>query len=653
MSSNRRLVAIMFTDMVGSTAATQRDEASALVLLHEHEELLRPLFIAYQGREVKSMGDGFLVEFESALKATQCAVEIQRQIHERNAKKGAAPIQLRIGIHLGDVEQRGSDIFGDAVNIASRIQPVAEPGGICVSNAVQEQVRNKISDRLEKLPPTVLKGLQVAMDVYRVILPWDAAVPLSGGSPRTRLAVLPLANISPDPKDEYFADGLTEELITVLSKIRELRVIARTSVNSYKSATRSISQIGSELGVGSVLEGSVRKSGNRLRITLQLIDVVTQEHAWAESYDRELDDVFAIQGEIAEKTAGALRLELLGSERRSIRKKPTSDLPAYNLYLRGIHASHGTSYETFAEAIEFLEEAIQKDPNFVAACTALANVYIGLAGETLAPGKAFARARELMAKSLQLDPDSSDAHLVRANLAAQDDLNWAVAEMEYKRAISLNPSGEQAHFWYAFLLRALQRYDEAIEEIRIATELDPLWPLLGYVLGDTYIASGDLKAGLAVAEGLRDRDPQNGEAHAFLCAIYLRSGQMDKARKELEMAVEPAALSAQVSRAALWARLGKPEEARRYVREFLDPAQTRYVGPWWLAGLYSCLGEKEAALEVLERDEKEGSKGGLWFHYQDTAFDPIRGDPRFRSLVKRLNLPVDEAGTAPQSGMKR
>ncbi len=586
------------------------------------------------------------MEFDSALKATQCAVEIQRRIHERNAKKDASPLRLRIGIHLGDVEQRGSDIFGDAVNIASRIQPVAEPGGICISNAVQEQVRNKISDRLERLPPAKLKGLEGPVELYRVVLPWEVSVSPAPGSQRARLAVLPLANISPDPKDEYFADGLTEELITVLSKIRELRVIARTSVSQYKGSSKSVSQIGAELGVASVLEGSVRKAGNQLRITLQLIDVATEEHTWAESYDRELANVFAIQGEIAEKTAGALRVELLGPDRESIRKRPTSNLTAYNLYLKGLHAGHGASYEFYAEAIKFFEEAIQKDPSFGVVHAVLANEYISLAGETVAPNEAFPRARELIAKALELDPNSSEAHLARANLAMQDDFNWAVAEMEFERAIALNPSSAQAHFWYAMLLRILQRYDEAIDELRTASELDPLWKLLESSLGETYVRSGDFATALSLAEEQRDRDPGDADPHLLLGFIYLRAGRRPEAQREAELAVGPLDLGDRRRRAALWALLGKPDEARKIVAEMQDPARGQYASPWQLAALLSSMGEKEAALAVLERDEREGGKGGLWFHSGEVAFDPIRRDPRFQSLLRNLNLPGDEKGSA-------
>ena len=235
VASGRRLAAVMFTDTVGYTASTQTNEGRSLELLRQQTELLRPVVALHQGREIKSTGDGFLVEFDSALKAVQCAINIQRRLFERNSEGGQTPIRIRIGIHLGDVVQNGTDILGDAVNIAARIEPLAEPGGVCVSGAVYEQVRTKVPDKLEKLAPKALKGLQDPMDVYRIVLSWNESNHGSHDQDAepadpTRLAVLPFANISPDPNDEYFADGLTEELIANLSLVPGLKVIALTSV---------------------------------------------------------------------------------------------------------------------------------------------------------------------------------------------------------------------------------------------------------------------------------------------------------------------------------------------------------------------------------------------------------------------------------------
>jgi len=636
----------MFTDIVGYTALTQADEESALRLLREQEDLVRPLLPAYQGREIKATGDGFLVEFESALRAVQCAIDIQQHFQERNARAGVQPIQLRIGIHLGDVEERGGDVYGDAVNIASRIQPLARPGGICLSAEVSTQLRGKIPNRFEKLESKPLKGLRLPVDVFRVVLPWETPEPTLDGSARPRLAVLPLTNISPDPSDEYFADGLTEELISSLSRLRGLRVIARTSVGQYKSTSKTVAQIGDELGVSSVLEGSVRKAGNRLRITLQLIDAGTQDHIWASSYDRELDDVFAIQTEIAEKTASALKLELLPPERESIQKEPTTNIAAYDLYLQGIHIDRQSVYEGLTESIPFFEEAIRTDPGFSQAYAHLANVLIGLAGDTLPAGATFRRAQELVARALELDPNSSDAHLARGNLALQHDLDWETAEAGFKRAISLNPSNANAHLWYAFLLRSVERYDDALREFRATAELDPLWPVPQWGLRTVQCLLGDTASAIVSAEAARDREPANPYVHVRLGHMYADAGRMDDALVEAELSAGSVPTRVEVDRAYLWVRLGKSGEARRLLEALEAAARARHASPSWIAGLYAAIGEKEKALEWLERDGGEGAKS-LWLRHQWSAYDPIRDDPRFRSMLERLHLPT---GDKPDTG---
>jgi adenylate cyclase len=645
VAATRRLAAIVFTDIAGYTSLAQSDEAGALRLLQEQERLIRPLLETHRGRKVKSIGDGLLIEFRNALDAVECAVDLQQQLHERNAREGERPLRLRVGIHLGDVQRRGTDIFGDAVNIASRVEPLADPGGVCLSAQVYDQVHNKVPYQLRKLGPKSLKGVQEPMEIYQVVLPWVGREPTPGAPQLPRLAVLPLANISPDPKDEYFADGLTEELISALSKIRDLRVIARTSVSQFKSTTKTVSQIGAELGATSVLEGSVRKAGNRLRIALQLIDAGTQDHIWASTYDRELDDVFAIQTEIAEKTASALRLELLAPERESIRKEPTANLAAYDLYLKGIYAARRL-WAGETESIKFFEEAIRNDPGFSQAYAQLADVFIGLAGNTLAHDEAFPRARELVAKALELDPNSSEAHMARGNLALQYDHDYGLAEAEFKRAISLKPSNAKAHFWYVILLRALTKYDNAMKESRTAAELDPLWGPPRFQLREVQCLTGDFAAAIASAEAERDREPENPDCHNDLGLIYAEAGRMADARREAELSagcVSKGILNMEWTEwrlAVLWAQVGKPEEARRLLRELEETSRTKHVSPTWIAGVCASLGEKEKAFEWLEANNGEGASG-LWIHYENTAFDSIRDDPRFRTMLEKLNLPTE------------
>jgi len=330
----RRLATVMFTDIVGYSSLTQKNERLALELLEEHRKIVRPIVTRHNGHEIKTMGDAFLIEFGSALEATQCAVDMQKTLHSHNEQSTVERrIHLRIGIHLGDVLKRQNDVLGDAVNIASRIERLAEADGICISQQVYDQVRNKIDCPIENLGSHQLKNIDYPIDVHRMLWEKDETAKLS--LDRKRIAVLPFLNISPDPKDEYFADGLTEELIARLSMISGLKVIARTSIMRYRGTAKSVREIGKELESGSVIEGSVRKAADRLRVTAQLIDATTQEHLWVQNYDRQLEDVFAIQTEVAQNVADALKTQLLGEERRRIEKKPTGDIGAYTLYLKG------------------------------------------------------------------------------------------------------------------------------------------------------------------------------------------------------------------------------------------------------------------------------------------------------------------------------
>ena len=291
--SKRRLAAIMFTDMVDYTSLSEKNEVLALSLLEEQRKLLRPVFGKHSGREIKTLGDGFLVEFSSALEAVRCGLDVQFLMNTRNQAVSAEQrIMLRVAIHLGDVEHRDGDVYGDAVNVASRIQSLAEPGGVCITQQVFDHVRNSDEFRVEALGEARLKNVRSPFEIYRV-LPAEAKLVSTKGplTDHLRIAALPLAIISSDSQDEYFANGLTEEIINTLSSIPALRVIARTSVMRYKEAKKTAAEIGRELNVGTILDGSVRKAGNRVRIAVQLIDVTSEEPIWAENYDRELEDV--------------------------------------------------------------------------------------------------------------------------------------------------------------------------------------------------------------------------------------------------------------------------------------------------------------------------------------------------------------------------
>jgi len=640
--SRRRLAAIMFTDMVGYSALAQTDEAAALALLDQHNRLLRPIFSRFRGREVKTVGDAFLVEFESALDAVRCAIELQRALQEQNQ---AAPedgkIRVRIGIHVGDVVQTEDDVLGDAVNIASRIQPLADPGGVCLTQQAYDQVQNKISVPVVKVPSVALKHIRLPMNLYKIGAP---GTELPGGPPvaptegARHLAVLPLANISPDPGDGYFADGLTEELISVLSQVRDLSVIARTSVAPYKSRPKSVAEVGAELGVDTVLEGSVRKAGNRIRITLQLVDVATQRHIWATSYNREIDDVFAVQTDIAERTAEALRLELSRSEQESVARRPTASTEAYDQYLRGLVATTDSSREGLDEAVRHFERATSLDPNFSEAFAAWANAYTVAAGSSVPMCEVLPKARELADRALALDPESSDAHAALGNIAFQFDHDWPRAEAEFRQAIAINPSSLAALRFYGLMLLSVERFEEAKEVIRRAIRLDPGGSHQA-TLAWAELDSGNFERGLEYAEEVRDKDPTAIAGHTYCGLAYLQAGRRADATREAETSPAGANEAERFDHALLNALVGRPEPARAVIREVEGGQQKSYTSRTELAMLYAALGEKEKALALLEEDFREGEQV-LWLWYRGVYFDSIRDDPRFITLLRQYGLPV-------------
>ena len=462
-----------------------------------------------------------------------------------------------------------------------------------------------------------------------------------------RLAVLPLANISPDPADAYFADGLTEELIAVLSRIRGLRVLGRTSVEQFRASRKSVAQIGSELGVTHVLEGSVRKAGSRLRITLQLIETSTEEHSWSETYDRQLDDIFAIQSDVAERTAARLRLGLATSVGSAFRRPPTANLTAYASYLRAIHAWHQGRDVGTQPAIDLFEEAIRADPTFSTAYAHLANLLLQDLGDTRPYDEVVPRTKSLVQRALELDPESSEAHAARGNLAMQGELDWKLAEEEFQKALQLNPSSASSHAWYGLLLEILGRFAEAIPQYEAAIELDPGQSIYRYRMAMTY---GRMKRFDVAVDLLRENvaaRPESPQIRDNLARVLLSAGRLDEAEREIGISRElarniPAAsvddLGIPLSQAMLAAARGdfKPFEER--LKTLTEKSRTEYVPLTRLAAAHARLGHNAEALDLLEKDLTTGDRA-LWFTYQDSYFDLIRNDPRFQALLERSHLP--------------
>ncbi len=640
----RRLAAIMFTDIAGYTALAQADEGAALRLLQEQEKLIRPLLEHHQGRKVKSIGDGLLLEFEDALDAVECGVEFQRLLHERNLQGGMPPLQIRVGIHLGDVQRRGRDILGDAVNIASRIEPLAEPGGVCISEHVFAQVRNKVAYPFEKLGPKDLKGVREPIDVYHVGLPWAAGErPLGGPSP-PRLAVLPLTNMSPDPTDEFFADGLTEELISTISKVRDLSVISRTSVMQYKGHPKRVAEIARELSVGTILEGSVRRAGNKVRITVQLIDPVADRHLWAENYDRNLEDIFSIQSEVAQKVASALEVRLRGEDEERIGRVPTEVTEAHLLYMKGRFHFQRVSKEGLLTALSYFEQAIQKDPRYALAHAAIAETYCSLAGFDMMPSnEALSKAEAAAKKALELDTGLAEAHISMSYFLSHSSWDLKRALSEAARAVELNPSLPEARLRAGLGYVFARRVEEARSEAQRALELDPLSSHTMTIAATVYLYAGNPERAAELFEKVMEADPTNSFARNNLGLSYVREGRYDEGIAEIRKAIELSRgsnLGELVDLAYALARAGRTEEARRVAEELVTYHREHGVGADAAGYAFASVGDRDAAFEWLERARRERS-AGLVGVLSNFCLEPVRDDPRYRELLKKMGYSLN------------
>ena len=642
IGSEIRLAAVMFTDMVGYTALTQRNEALAMQLLAEQRQQVRSSLSKYQGREIDTIGDGFLVEFGSALQAVRCAVEIQSALRDMNANRPEEEqIWIRIGIHLGDVIHMGEQVAGDAVNIASRIEPLALPGGICITAQVHASVLNKFEGGFESIGMPKLKNVLTPIEVYR-ISEFGAAVrpSIPGREPpaKDRVAVLPLANISLDQADEYIADGLTEELISSVSKTRGLRVIARTSVMRYKGSGKSIAEIGRELNVGSVLEGSVRKAGNKIRISVQFVDTSNEEPRWAEEYDREIEDVLDIQSDIAQKVAEALREHVLGATPQ--RRKATSHPEAYLSYLHGRQFWNRRTEASLKRAIGFFEEALKIDSRFANAYTGLADSYATLALlEFMAPHEAFPKARQAAQQALSLDPQLAEAHTSLGLIKFQYDWDWAESEKELREAITINPNYAPAHHFYADLLKSMGRFEEALSEIEKAQELDPLSLAINIGVGHVLYLSRQYDKAIEQYRRAVDLDPEFMMTHVWFGRPYLEKGMFAEAISELETAVR---LSGESTLALAMlghglASAGRGEEALEIVEKLKQRAMSQYVPSYWMAVIYNGFRDRERVVAWMRKAFEERSSWLVWSNVEP-RFAWLRDDPEFAAMLHEMKL---------------
>jgi adenylate cyclase len=538
----RRLAAILSADVVGYSRLMGLDEAGTLSRLNAlRRELIDPTIAAHAGRIVKLMGDGALVEFASAVDAVACAIEIQRQLREQEDGGSAAnPIQFRIGINVGDIIIEGEDILGDGVNIAARIEGIAEPGGISISEDAWRQVQGKVAANFVDAGQQSLKNIARPVRVYRLDLASKAATasdmprPMPAQSDKPSIAVLAFNNMSGDPEQEYFSDGISEDIITDLSKLSELHVIARNSSFTYKGKPVDVKQVGRDLGVRYVLEGSVRKAGNRVRVTGQLIDAASGAHIWAERFDRDLTDIFAVQDELTQEIIGALKIKLSAPEKARIAGGGTKNLDAHDFFLKGRELIWGAKRdrEMFDQSTFCFQRAIELDPDYAAPYAGLGMAYVldyqhNWSGP---PEKSFDQAERMVSESIAKDDKDPFAHYVAAvvYMWKKNYERWAY---EADRALSLNPN-------YALAVNArglVHIYTgepaEAIPYIERAIRLDPTQQLYRHFLGTAYFVAGNYETAAAVFKDRIAMTPTTDLSRAFLASALGHLGRLDEARQ--------------------------------------------------------------------------------------------------------------------------
>jgi TolB-like protein len=541
--TQRRLAAILAADVVGYSRLMQRDEAGTLAALKaRRSEVLQPVVSRHRGRVVKVMGDGVLVEFASAVDAVECAVRLQEAMEAANAGLSEdRRIVLRMGINLGDVMVEGSDLYGDGVNIAARLEAAAEPGSICVSETVCSHVRTKVALRFEDLGERSLKNIAEAIRVYRVSAVNDGAYRTHRAPSlvlKPSIAVLPFTNMSGDPEQEYFSDGITEDIITALSRFRNLEVIARNSSFTYKGKAVNVATIAWELGVEYVLEGSVRRAGQRVRVTAQLVHAASNKHVWAERYDRELTDIFAVQDEVTHSIVGTMAVELDEEFRKQARHKSPEDLQAYEHWLRGKSAVNLMGQEKLTEARQHFERAVAIDPSYARAQSGLSQSYMWEALQFPLPDEsraaAWEKAFEHSQRAIALDDADYEAHLIMAwwYLYRRDS---DLTKNHLDRAIKLNPNAADVLADAAYLFALLGETGEAIECGQTALRLNPHHPGW-YVI----FLSFALFTARRYPEALAVRASAPGfyiDSHFVEAAILAHMGRLDEAKRSAEIGI--------------------------------------------------------------------------------------------------------------------
>ncbi|HEV2044942.1 MAG TPA: tetratricopeptide repeat protein, partial [Sphingomicrobium sp.] len=576
--------------------------------------MIDPAIANHQGRIVKLTGDGMLVEFPSVVSAVECACHVQREMRDRNIDiPQDRRIEFRIGVNLGDVIVDDDDIFGDGVNVASRLEGVAKTGGLAVSGAVRDNIGNKLDLVFEDMGDQELKNIEFPVRAYNVVITDGPAKAAGESEPaeadKPSIAVLPFNNMSGDPEQEYFSDGITEDIITDLSKVSGLFVIGRNTSFTFKGKPIQLQQVAAELGVRFILEGSVRKAGERVRVNAQLIDGTSGGHLWADRFDRDLTDIFAIQDEITQAIVEQLKIKLLPQEKKAITQAPTVNVEAYNYYLKGREFFHNVSKAFLLLARRMFVKATEADPLYARAYAGIANCDSRLSG-WYNVDRSSEEILAMASKAIALDPNLSEAHAARGMALANSNRRGEAAQA-FERALELDPNSFDANLSFARFLVTQEQPERAIELYLRAIEImpdDSQAPMLAYVV---FRALG------------RDEEAE-------------RYGRLGIKRAEQALRLHPESSRPAQIGAAVLAGMGENERAMEWLEHALaidpDDNNSRYNA----ACTYAQMGEIDRAIEIIKIwGENAGSDHIAWFLH-DADLDPLRDDARFKALSDQL-----------------
>ncbi|HSW56143.1 MAG TPA: tetratricopeptide repeat protein [Ignavibacteriaceae bacterium] len=642
MKEIRMLAAIMFTDMVGYTALMQENERQAKILRDKHRAVLERLIFDHRGQILQYYGDGTLSIFGSAIEAAICGAKIQQELQTE------PQVPLRIGIHAGDVVYDDEGVYGDGVNIASRIENMAIPGSVLVSDKINDELKNQTEVSSVFLGRYELKNVKYPVKLYAIksdgiILPTpDQLVGKSAVSDHS-IAVLPFVNLSAEKDNEYFSDGITEELLNALAKVDGLLVTSRTSSFAFKGKNTDIREIGKLLGVKTVLEGSVRKYGNRVRVTAQLINSENGYHKWSETYDRDLEDIFAVQDELANSIVDQLKKTInIHKPAKHLVKVPTENIDAYNLYLKGLYNWNKWSPDFILKAIKYFEDALAIAPDFSLAYSRLSACYIFLgAAGFMSTEEAYSKAKEYANKSFEIDSSHIDAQITTGMIKYFNDWDWVGAEKCFLKALEINPNSAETHQYYALLLTTLGYHKKALKQCEFAYQIDPLSAPISYSLSYVYYNNNQPENAIAQQKKTIELDPDFGDAWNSMAWMYLRSNQYDKAIEIFNKILnEPTNIMKATSGLSYaYAKLGQTGRAIEFIEKAKTTESEHLTIDLELAIVYTGLGELDKAIDSLHK-AVDRRVGGLNF-INGKFWKELHDYPRFKEILQRMNLPLE------------